>query len=124
VRANPHLLGGTDRFDTVLLQETDGAVHREGRRRRRALGAVPAIGIGLALKVEDGALRAQHIAVLSALQQLGVLPAELPPRLAEFAQPKSVRNTRGERVGDPRRRGASHRPALNRMSPDARRTTS
>jgi len=98
VRANPHLLGGTDRFDTVLLQETDGAVLAKVGAEGVHSVTVPAMGLGLALKVEDGALRAQHIAVLSALQQLGVLPAELPPRLAEFAQ-KSVRNTRSERVG-------------------------
>jgi L-asparaginase II len=63
--------------------------------------AVPALGLGLALKVEDGALRAQHIAVLHALQQLSVLPADLPPRLAEFAA-KGLRNTRGEQVGEVR----------------------
>lgn len=99
LRAHPHLLGGTDRFDTVLLQETDGAVIAKVGAEGVHSVAVPALGIGLALKVEDGALRAQHIAVLVALQQLGVLPADLPPRLADFAH-KPVKNTRSERVGE------------------------
>jgi len=41
------------------------------------------------------------VAVLSALQQLGVLPAELPARLEEFMS-KPLRNTRGETVGEVR----------------------
>jgi L-asparaginase II len=59
------------------------------------------MGLGLAVKVEDGALRAQHIAVLRALQLLDVLPQELSPRLAEWAV-KVLRNTRGEIVGEVR----------------------
>lgn len=101
VRAHPELFGGADRFDTVLIQETQGAVIAKVGAEGVHSVAVPALGLGLALKVEDGALRAQHIAVLSALQQLGVLPSELPPRLAEFAV-RQVRNTRGEVVGEVR----------------------
>lgn len=101
IRAHPHLLGGTDRFDTVLLQETSGAVIAKVGAEGVHSVAVPALGIGLAIKVEDGALRAQQIAVLVALQKLGILPADLPPRLAEFVM-KPVRNTRGEVVGQVR----------------------
>lgn len=99
LRAHPELLGGTDRFDTVILQETQGAVIAKVGAEGVHSIAVPSLGLGLALKVEDGALRAQHIAVLAALQQLGVLPTDLPPRLAEFAV-RPVRNTRGEMVGE------------------------
>lgn len=99
VRRHPHLLGGTDRFDTVLLQETNGAVIAKVGAEGVHSVTVPSLGLGIAVKVEDGALRAQHIAVLSALQQLGVLPAELTPRLAEFAR-RPLKNTRGERVGE------------------------
>lgn len=99
VRAHPHLLGGTDRFDTVLLQETEGAIIAKVGAEGVHSVAIPSLGMGLALKVEDGALRAQHAAVLTALQQLGVLPTELPPRLAEFAW-KAIRNTRGAPVGE------------------------
>lgn len=110
VRAHPHLLGGTDRFDTVLLQETEGALIAKVGAEGVHSVAIPALGMGLALKVEDGALRAQHAAVLTALQQLGVLPTELPPRLAEFAW-KAIRNTRGAPVGEIRP-VAAIRPAL------------
>jgi L-asparaginase II len=101
IRAHPLLFGGTDRFDTVMMQETNGAVIAKVGAEGVHCVAVPALGLGLAVKVEDGAQRAQHIAVLVALQKLGVLPAELPPRLGEFLR-RPVRNTRGERVGEVR----------------------
>jgi len=101
IRAHPFLLAGTDRFDTVLLEETGGRViSKVGAEGVHSI-SVPSMGLGLAVKVEDGALRAQHIAVLRALQMLDVLPAELTPRLAEWAM-KILRNTRGEIVGEVR----------------------
>lgn len=110
VRRHPTLIGGAERFDTVLLQETNGAVIAKVGAEGVHSVAVPALGLGLAVKVEDGAIRAQHIAVLTALQQLGVLPADLPPRLADFAQ-RPVRNTRGEHVGAVRAVAAGIRAA-------------
>ena len=101
IRRHPELLGGTDRFDTIILQETQGAVIAKVGAEGVHSVAVPRLGLGLALKVEDGALRAQHVAVVVALQQLGVLPTELPPRLAEFLT-RPIRNTRGEVVGEVR----------------------
>lgn len=101
MRAHPQLVGGSDRFDTVILEETNGEVIAKVGAEGVHSVAVPALGLGLAVKVEDGALRAQQIAVLHALQQLSVLPAELPPRLAEFAA-RPLRNTRGEQVGEVR----------------------
>jgi L-asparaginase II len=99
IRKHPELFGGADRFDTVLLQETAGAIIAKVGAEGVHCVAVPGMGLGIAIKVEDGALRAQHVAVLTALQQLGVLPHELPPRLADFIH-RPVRNTRGEQVGE------------------------
>ncbi len=95
----PFLVGGTDRFDTVLMEETDGAVLSKVGAEGVHSVAIPAAGLGLAIKVEDGASRAQHPAVLRALQILGVLPAELPPRLHGFLTTPII-NTRGATVGD------------------------
>ena len=101
IRAHPHLIGGTDRFDTMILQETGGRViAKVGAEGVHSL-AIPESGIGIAIKVEDGALRAQHIAVIRALQLLGELPETLTPRMAEWAH-KPIRNTRNEIVGEVR----------------------
>lgn len=98
IRAEPHLFGGTERFDTVLLEETGGQVVAKVGAEGVHTVSIPSRGWGLCIKVEDGALRAQHAAVLCALQQLDVLPDPLPPRLAEFLV-RPIRNTRGEVVG-------------------------
>jgi L-asparaginase II len=101
IRANPFVFGGTDRFDTVMIEETGGRViSKVGAEGVHSI-TVPGRGLGIAVKVEDGALRAQHIAVIRALQLLDVLPETLTPRLAEWAL-KPIRNTRGEIVGEVR----------------------
>ncbi len=95
----PFLVGGTERFDTVLIEETRGRlISKVGAEGVHAV-MVPSRGLGLAIKVEDGALRAQHSAVLAALRQLGELPDRVSERLREFAV-RPVRNTRGEIVGE------------------------
>jgi L-asparaginase II len=94
----PFLVGGTDRFDTVLLEETDGRVLAKVGAEGVHSVAIVDEGIGAAVKAEDGSPRAQYPAVLRLLQMLGALPDELPGRLADFME-RPVRNTRGEVVG-------------------------
>lgn len=98
VRAHPFLVGGTGRFDTILLEATGGAVFAKVGAEGVHSVTVPEAGLGLCVKVEDGALRAQHAAVLAALRQLGALPEPLPPALAEWLV-GPVLDTRGEVVG-------------------------
>jgi len=99
MRTRPFLIGGTDRFDSVLIEETDGrAVAKIGAEGVHSI-AVPEQGIGIAVKVDDGAQRAQFPAVIRILQLLDVLPATIPQRLDEFFR-RPVRNTRGEVVGE------------------------
>jgi L-asparaginase II len=98
MRTRPFLVGGTDRFDSVLMEETDGRVVAKVGAEGVHTVAIVDDRVGAAIKVEDGAPRAQYPAVLRLLQQLGALPAVLPPRLAEFID-RPVRNTRGEVVG-------------------------
>ena len=99
MRTRPFLVGGSDRFDTVLMETTGGAVlAKVGAEGVHSL-AIPERGLGIAVKVEDGAQRAQYPAVLRLLQHLDLLPAELEEPLADFLA-KPLRNTRGEVVGE------------------------
>ncbi|MEO7084428.1 MAG: asparaginase [Gemmatimonadaceae bacterium] len=99
MQTRPFLIGGTDRFDSVLIEETEGrAVAKIGAEGVHSV-AVPEQGIGFAVKVDDGAQRAQFPAVIRILQMLDVLPSNLPPRLEEYFR-RPVRNTRGEIVGE------------------------
>jgi L-asparaginase II len=98
---HPFLVGGTDRFDTILMEETGGAILSKVGAEGVHTVAVLAESVALAIKVEDGALRAQHPAVLRLLQHLGALPDPLPERLAPFLS-APLHNTRGETVGEVR----------------------
>jgi L-asparaginase II len=98
---HPFLVGGTDRFDTVVMEESDGRIlAKVGAEGVHSLALLDR-GIGIAVKVEDGAQRAQGAAVLRLLQYLDALPQTLPARLADFYR-RAVRNSRGEVVGEVR----------------------
>ena len=101
MQSRPFLVGGTDRFDSILIEETDGRVVAKIGAEGVHSVAVLEQGIGLAVKVEDGAQRAQFPAILRLLQLLDALPATLSPRLDEFLN-RQIRNTRGETVGEVR----------------------
>jgi L-asparaginase II len=92
------LVGGTDRFDSVLMEETGGRIVAKVGAEGVHSAVVPERGLGIALKVEDGNSRAQYPALLHLLQELNELPESLPPRLAEFLR-RPVRTSRGEVVG-------------------------
>jgi L-asparaginase II len=99
VRTRPLMFGGTDRFDSVLVEETSGRVIAKIGAEGVHSAAMLEQGLGAVVKVEDGSPRAQFPALLRVLQLHGALPDPLPPRLQDFARPK-VRNTRGEVVGE------------------------
>ena len=99
MQTRPFLLGGTDRFDSALVEATEGQVIAKIGAEGVHTIAIVDEGVGIAVKVDDGAMRAQFPAILTVLQRLGALPHDLPPRLAEF-QRRPLRNTRGEVVGE------------------------
>ena len=94
----PFLVGGTERFDTVLMEACGGRVLcKIGAEGVHTLALVER-GIGIAVKVEDGAARAQYPAVLAVLRALDVFDDVLPPSLQPWWD-RPVRNTRQEQVG-------------------------
>ncbi len=97
--AYPFLVGGTDRFDTILIEETGGRVVSKVGAEGVHTAVCLEQGVGVAVKVEDGAARAQYPALLRALQLLDVLPGKLPPRLHALMR-RPIVNTRGEIVGE------------------------
>ena len=96
--AQPYYVAGTGRLDTALMEATSGrivckagaeGVHGDALRRE---------GLGLAVKVVDGARRAAAPAVIAILRELGALEPGERNRLEEFATP-NVRNVAGRIVG-------------------------
>jgi len=98
IRSHPRMIAGRDRFDTQLIEATRGRIiGKMGAEGIFAL-TVPETGLGIALKIEDGAMRAVYPAIVEALRQLDLIaPAELA-RLESFHRP-FVMNRRGEIVG-------------------------
>ena len=96
---HPFLVGGTDRFDSALIAETGGRVVSKVGAEGVHCAMLTERGIGVAVKVEDGAQRAQVPALLRILQELDAVPSPLTPRLEEWMR-RPVKNTRGESVGE------------------------
>jgi L-asparaginase II len=89
MRARPDLVGGPDGPDFDLMRLLSGWTAKGGAEG--LLCAAGPDGLGVAVKVEDGASRAQRPALAAFLAPLGFeLPWEAVP----------IRNSRGETVGE------------------------
>lgn len=75
MRAHPELVAGTSADDTVLMRAVPGLLAKGGAEGVVAV-AVPGVG-AVAIKIEDGAMRARTPVLLSALQRLGVEVPEM-----------------------------------------------
>jgi L-asparaginase II len=96
---HPELVSGTGRSCAVLIRSCSGrAVVKAGAEGVYA-AIVPSLGLGVALKIDDGAGRAAETAVASILHSLGVLGTDTAA-LAILRVP--IANTRGTIVGERR----------------------
>ena len=101
--AHPDLVAGEGRVCTDLMRAMPGQVIAKVGAEGIHCAAIPAAGIGIALKVEDGDMRASGPALLDILRALDPrLPAEarLPGRRAACHRGHPIRNTRGVRIGE------------------------
>jgi L-asparaginase II len=98
---HPFLVGGTDRFDTRLMEVTNGRLLAKGGAAGAHCTADRRSGLGLAVKLESGDGTWVAVAVIAALEQLGWLQPGEPDALRSFAQP-DLRNHRKVVVGSVR----------------------
>jgi L-asparaginase II len=89
MRAHPDLLRGPDATDARLIRELDGWIAKGGAEG--LFCAASPEGVGLALKVADGAFRAVQPALAHVLELLGLSPGALRENV--------VLGSRGEPVG-------------------------
>ena len=107
--ANPWLIAGTGRPCTEIMAAWPGQVVAKIGAEGVYGAAIPALELGIALKVEDGDMHASAIALVAVLQQLSeelgaVLPAFPLAALARWIE-APVRNTRGTVTGVTRASG-------------------
>lgn len=96
--AHPEYVAGTDRLCTDLMRAAGGRVWAKVGAEGYYCAGVPARGLGIAVKVEDGAWRAVEPALLAVLRAVEALDNEAVESLETYATP-AIMNTRGERVG-------------------------
>lgn len=95
---HPEYVAGTDRLCTDLMRVTEGRVIAKVGAEGVYCAGVPELGLGIALKVEDGAKRAAEPALLGVLRMLDLIDAVEHEKLLGYAEPV-LTNTRGEEVG-------------------------
>jgi L-asparaginase II len=99
--AHPEMVSGAGRSDLALATAGRGDfVAKVGAEGVQAIG-VRSRGIGIAIKVADGAQRGLHPATVTVLDQLGLLDEDQRKALAPWRQP-ALRNYRGTRTGEVR----------------------
>ena len=96
--AHPEFVAGTDRLDTALMQVAKRRLFAKVGAEGFYCVGIPAMRLGVALKVEDGAWRAVEPALLATLRRIDAIGATELGLLARYAEP-AILNTRGETVG-------------------------
>jgi len=71
--AHPELVAGTGRSDTILIRAARGRVATKAGAEAYYAAIVPESGLGIALKIDDGAGRAAETAMAVILETLGLI---------------------------------------------------
>jgi L-asparaginase II len=95
--ARPDLVAGRGRLCTAVMRAYPGQVLAKIGAEGVYGAALPARGLGIGIKVEDGHSWAACLALIAVLEELGLEPSPRQ-KLASWAETPN-RNTRGEVVG-------------------------
>ncbi|MGF1460728.1 MAG: asparaginase [Leptolyngbyaceae cyanobacterium] len=81
---HPELVAGPEAFDTKLMELTEGTlVSKSGAEGVQCIGLVGQ-GLGLSIKIRDGARRAKYAAAVHLLKQLGWISPDVSEHLADI----------------------------------------
>jgi len=98
MQAHPMMIAGTGRFDTDLQTVAGATVITKGGAEGVHCIGVPALGLGIAIKMEGGRGEATMPVAIEALRGLGVLDNSALGRLERYRRPE-IKNVRGVVVG-------------------------
>ena len=96
---HPALISGTGRFDTAITGALEGRGMVKGGAEGVACACLPALGLGVALKIADGGARAADVALAAILYRLDALSSEDMAALSAWTQPV-LKNRSGAAVGE------------------------
>jgi len=98
IAAHPYLIAGTGRFDTAIVAAFKGAVVVKGGAEGVHAAALPGSGMGIALKIDDGAGRAAETAMAALLDRYADRTVATRAALAPYLE-RPVQNAAGDIVG-------------------------
>jgi L-asparaginase II len=98
VAAHPVTVAGRGRFDTEMMSLLGARVFIKSGAEGVACAALPEAGLGLAVKVDDGAGRAAQVMIAALIRRFGDFDDERTARLAPFVSPR-LSNWNGAGVG-------------------------
>ena len=98
MNAEPFMVAGSGRFCTRVNESAPGVIQVKTGAEGVFCGMLPTLGLGVAIKMWDGAARASEVAMATLLDHLGVLPQG---RNDEILHPP-VKNVVGLLVGEMR----------------------
>lgn len=98
VAAEPFMVAGSERFDTVVMEALRERAFIKTGAEGVYCGALPELGLGIALKIEDGAGRAAETAMAALLVRFLKLTAENDPVVVARTD-HSMKNWNGIEVG-------------------------
>jgi L-asparaginase II len=97
--AAPLMVSGSTGFTTALLGAAGASVRAKPGAEGVFAAALPRLGLGIALKIDDGSGRAAEVALAAILMRLGCLDEAALARLGERLRPP-VRAVAGAAVGE------------------------
>ncbi|WP_240417463.1 asparaginase [Paenibacillus periandrae] len=98
ISSEPYYIAGSDRFDTRLIEVTNGRIIGKMGAEGLFTLTIPEKSWGIALKIEDGAKRALYPAVMETLIQLNLLQDQEIEALRSFHHP-AIKNCHDHIVG-------------------------
>ena len=96
--AEPFFMSGSDSVDLPLFEAAPGRIFVKSGAEGVFCAALPELGLGLALKCDDGTERASAAMIAAALARLLKSDEAVSARLDELARP-AVPSRKGEPVG-------------------------
>ena len=88
VAAHPAVVAGAGRFDTEVMTILGARAFTKTGAEGAYCAALPELGLGLAVKADDGAGRAAQAMIAALLRRFGGFDDRLKARLAPFAAPR------------------------------------
>lgn len=81
LKAHPEMIGGEGTFDTRLIQLTHGKVIAKMGASGTYVAFAPDQALGIALKIDDGNIKASEIALIHVLEELGLIDIDTAEKL-------------------------------------------